>query len=152
MNNIIHLVNPDKNEKMYSPDSIAYQAIVLGLDMSKTLDKYDNVSSKHFTNMFGFHFGKACATYTCQYIETKFDNDQAINAYVMHFGNTIKNLSNVEFTCAISTLHDEVTNLTKHVGNKMYLTHLIITALNKCFSHAPNRQKMVANLFEVYSF
>lgn len=152
MNNIVHLINTEKKEKMFSPDSVAYRAICLGLNVDATLEQYCGLHSEHFKAMFGFQFGKACSSYTAQYIETKFDDDAAIIAATKHFGKIVQHLSDIEFTCSISTLHDEVTNLTKHHGNKLYLTHLIITALNQCFLYQPKRKKMVANLFEVYSF
>lgn len=108
MSNVVYLSKPESSEFIKSPDSLAYQAIVLKKPTYNIfLKEYaDGLTLKQMD--FGIEFAKSCARYTVEELK-KSDNPEHDLPYILeNFSLAISHLRDIEFSESLIELRYEI--------------------------------------------
>lgn len=108
MNNVVYLSKPDSSEFIKSPDSLAYQAIVLKKPTYHFfLKEYaDGLTIKQMD--FGIEFAKSCARYTVEELKKSEDPEHELPHIMEIFSLAICNLRDIEFSEGLIELRYEI--------------------------------------------
>lgn len=153
MSNVVYLSKPESSEFIKSPDSLAYQAIVLKKPTFNIfLKEYaEGLTIKQMD--FGIDFAKSCARYTVEELK-KAENPELELPYVLeNFALAISHLRDIEFSEALIELKYEII---KHIPSlcvmyndylkiKMPVSHEIAMLVLEHVYHQQNKQDIVVN-------
>lgn len=108
MSNVVYLSKPDSSEFIKSPDSLAYQAIVLKKPTYNIfLKEYaDGLTIKQMD--FGIDFAKSCARYTVEELKKSEDPEHDLPYIMEIFSLAICHLRDIEFSEGLIELRYEI--------------------------------------------
>lgn len=153
MSNVVYLSKPESSEFVKSPDSLAYQAIVLKKPTYNIfLKEYaDGLTIKQMD--FGIVFAKSCARYTVEELK-KSENPQHDLPYVLeNFSLAISHLRDIEFSESLIELKYEIiknipqfcTNINNNTKINMLVSHEIALLVLENVYNQQHKHDIVVN-------
>lgn len=153
MSNVVYLSKPESSEFIKSPDSLAYQAIILKKPTYHLfLKQYaDGLTIKQMD--FGIEFAKSCARYTVEELK-KCENPEEDLPYVLeNFSLAISYLRDIEFSEALIELRYEIIKnipslcvmYNGYLKIKMPISHEIAMLVLEHVYTEQNKQDIVVN-------
>lgn len=158
MGNIIYLSNPANPQAINTPDSLAYQAIMLKTSYSNSFNEQYGDGSTLAQMDFGTAYAMNCAKYCVIKLAATQHPEKELEEYITEFSSSILHLHDVEFNHGISSLYLE---LQKRLPNfflsnkflymlKATISQRIILALIEPIYEQKTKHKVIFNTFNDY--
>lgn len=158
MGNILYLSNPANPQPINSPDSLAYQTIMLNISYSHSFNEQYGDGSTIAQMDFGTAYAASCAKYCVIKLAATQYPEKELEPYINEFAHSIMHLHDIEFNHGITQLYLE---LEKRIPNfflsnkylymlKANISQRIILALIDPLYEQKTKHKVIFNTFNDY--
>lgn len=160
MSNIVYLSNPNQPGFINSPDSLAYQAIMLNKNSFPAFHKQYGEGLSLAQMDFGTAFGINCAKYTIIKLAATPQPLKQLDSVLSIFAEVINELRDTEYTASVKALYheiyDKLPDLFMHYNNysvmKATLSQRIILILLDGIYGDIVKSRIVQSTFNNYAF
>lgn len=110
MSNVVYLSNPENSQYIQSPDSLAYQAIILKKSVFSSFTKQyeEGLTLKQMD--FGIEFATSCAKYTVKKLAQYSNPEEHLEELISDFTIAVAEVKDTEFSEALLRLRYEILN------------------------------------------